>query len=148
MYGYYKLVIWVADITLYFQDSCLAAVRVFPSWRVEGIAVIFMLAEQTDAAVLEKESKKSTYVWDSKDIKVSFQIKNLLIFFEVGLFEAPASEFVMHPGQIWFGYAGYNHRYTCSLVGLVCKSSTLVGFTLSWTLENAVVMKCLALNSL
>lgn len=81
MYGYYKLVIWVADITLYFQDSCLAAVRAFPSGGVEGIAVIFMLAEQADAAVLEKESKKTTYVWDSKDIKVSFQIKNLPFFF-------------------------------------------------------------------
>lgn len=34
MYGCYELVIWVADITLYFLDSCLGAVRTFPSGGV------------------------------------------------------------------------------------------------------------------
>lgn len=71
-----------------------------------------VLEEQTDAVVLEKESKKSLYAWDSKNIKVSFQIKNVLTFFKVGLFEALASELIVCPGQIRFGCIGYNHGFT------------------------------------
>jgi len=46
---------------------------------------------------------------------MSFQMKNVLIFLKVGLFEAPAFKFRMHEGQILFSCSGYNRRYACPL---------------------------------
>lgn len=56
---------------------------------------------------------------------MSFQIKKLINCFKVSLFEASASEIIRHSGQIWFGFAGYNHRYSCSSVGLALPSAAL-----------------------